>query len=304
MIGVNLSGAEFGSVPGRYGYEYIYPSQSDLSYYANIGVQIVRLPVRWERLQPTVGGALDTAEVGRLETFLDNAANTGVKVIIDLHNFGADFGNKLGTSGASDADLADFWQKLSAAVGNKSAVAGYDLMNEPNNLGNATEWPAAAQAAINAIRSVDTSHAIYIEGDNWASALNWSANNANLNLSDPANKLIYEAHLYFDKYSTGTYQGTYDSEGATANMAAAELQDFSNWLTAHNAKGFIGEFAVPDNDPRWLPVLDNMLKAMQADGLDGTYWGGWALVGELPARTPGSRWLCQPTAGNFGEPSQ
>jgi endoglucanase len=34
---------------------------------------------------------------------------------------------------------------------------------------------------------------------------------------------------------------------------------------------------VPDDDPRWLAVLDEFLAALQANGVGGTYWaaGPW-----------------------------
>ena len=41
------------------------------------------------------------------------------------------------------------------------------------------------------------------------------------------------------------------------------IQPFVEWLEAHNAKGFIGEYGVPNNDPRWLTVLDNFLAEMK-----------------------------------------
>src|SRR5690348_874190 len=51
--GVNLPTAAFGSetVPGTYGKDYIYPQPSTVDYFADKGMNIVRLPVRWERLQ-------------------------------------------------------------------------------------------------------------------------------------------------------------------------------------------------------------------------------------------------------------
>jgi endoglucanase len=44
MFGVNLAGAEFGSVLGTYrvGYTY-YPTTSELDYYASKGVSLIRL---------------------------------------------------------------------------------------------------------------------------------------------------------------------------------------------------------------------------------------------------------------------
>ncbi len=281
MIGVNLSGAEFGQVGGAYGWHYIYPSVDDIAYYAQRGVQLVRLPVKWERLQTSVDGPLDQAELGRLIKFLGDAQTQGVKVIVDLHNFGGAFGSMLGMAGLPETSFADFWKKLASAIGDQPALAGYDLMNEPQSLAPGV-WPSAAQAAVNAIRQVDTSHTVYVEGEAWANAVNWSITNANLDIKDSANKLVYEAHVYFDANISGTYQGSYDSNGAYPNIGVDRVQNFIDWLAAKNAKGFLGEFSIPNNDPRWLPVLDNFLTALDKAGLDGTYWGAGPWWGSYP----------------------
>ncbi len=282
MIGINLSGAEFGNIGGKYGFSYIYPSSNDLKFYVDRGVELVRLPVKWERLQPTANGELDQAELGRLKAFLDTATAQGVKVIVDVHNFGKYYGDKIGSSEVSNSQFADFWEKLAGEIGGIKSVYGYDLMNEPNNMGSLSVWPAAAQAAVDAIRTVDMETKIYVEGNSYAGAINWSKNNALLDIKDPAGKIVYEAHIYFDRWSSGTYSESYDAQGAKADMGAKAIQDFVGWLAARGAEGFIGEFAVPDNDPRWLTVLDNFLGAMDDAGLDGTYWGAGPWWGNYP----------------------
>src|SRR3982751_3147994 len=71
-IGVNLCSAEFGekSLPGEYGRHYVYPAAKELDYYKSKGVTLVRLPFRWERMQPVLNGELDPGELKRLEAFV------------------------------------------------------------------------------------------------------------------------------------------------------------------------------------------------------------------------------------------
>jgi endoglucanase len=145
-------------------------------------------------------------------------------------------------------------------------------MNEPYNMGDATVWPTAAQAAVNAIRAVDMNTQILVEGTQWASAYWWPGDNGSLSITDPANKLLYEAHLYFDSDGSGRYLLSYVAQGAYPNWGVDHLQPFLTWLKQHHFKGFLGEFGVPNTDPQWLPVLDNFLTALQAAGLSGTYW--------------------------------
>lgn len=277
MIGVNLSGAEFGGAGKTYGTDYEYPGEVDLDYYQSKGVELIRLPFKWERMQTTPGGALNADELGRMKAFLADAEAHGMQVILDLHNYGR-FGTKIvGSAELPASQLADFWKKLAVELKDFPAVAGFDLMNEPHDMG-ATDWPATVQTVVNAIRSVDMDTTIYVEGNGWASASQWLKHNANLIINDPAGKIVYEAHLYFDKDNSGTYKGSYDQEGANPNIGVQRLQPFLDWLAANNLKGFIGEFNAPSNDPRWVTVLDNTIAAMNAAGVSGTLWGG------------GSRW--------------
>lgn len=156
--GVNLTGAEFGTNtivaggvfsninPGTEGTDYFYPLASDFTFLANHGVTLVRLPIRWERIQPTLLGALDATELGRLTTTLNNAHAAGIGVIVDLHNFagyvvGASTADaatyKLSTNAADTlytAHLVDVWTRLSSALNGMAGLAGYGLMNEPADM--------------------------------------------------------------------------------------------------------------------------------------------------------------------------
>lgn len=281
MIGINLSGAEFGS-QSRYGKDYIYPSLTDLQFYAERGVELVRLPIKWERMQAAPGGALNPAELAHLQQFLADADSLGMKVIVDLHNYGRYAGNVVGSAELPSSVFADFWQKMAGAIGKSPALLGYDLMNEPHDMNGGTSWKQSAQTAVDAIRAVDMDHKIYVEGTNWAGAKSWTLANNDLVINDPAAKIVYEAHVYFDNDGSGTYDQSYDGERAYAAIGADRIKNFTDWLSAHNAEGFIGEFAVPSSDPRWLTVLDNFLTALDELGMDGAYWGAGPWFGNYP----------------------
>src|SRR6185437_782334 len=134
--GVSLAGAEFGSQrpefsnrnPGRYGRDYIYPSERTIAYFTQQGLGLLRLPVRWERLQPELRQPLDAAELNRIHHVLHLAAEHGAQVILDLHNYGRyrmDWFGKprsviideqlQGDRPVSREALADLWQRLAEA---------------------------------------------------------------------------------------------------------------------------------------------------------------------------------------------
>ncbi len=277
--GVNLSGGEFGSnVPGTYGVDYTYPTAADFAYFKGKGLNFIRLPFLWERLQRTLNGPLDATELGRLDTVLGYAQAQGMYIMFEPHNFdryqlsGTDY--LVGSAQVPDSAFANFWQQFAQHYAAQPNVY-YNLMNEPHDTGG--HWPVSAQAAVDAIRSVDTTHTIFIPGDGWQGAWTWQDNNASLLINDPQNNLIYDAHQYFDADGSGAYAGTYDSNGAYPTIGVDRLQPFITWLQAHNLKGFVSEYGIPRDDPRWEVVLDNFLGAMDGANLGGTYWsaGPW-----------------------------
>lgn len=44
------------------------------------------------------------------------------------------------------------------------------------------------------------------------------------------------------------------------------------WLKRYNKRGLLGEYGVPDDDPRWLETLENLLIYLRDNGVPGTYW--------------------------------
>src|SRR5262245_22217496 len=89
--GINLAGADGGSpdtCPGVYGKDYIYPTPQEVEYYASKGFAVVRLPYRWERLQRSLFGELDKAELNRIKSVVAAAGARKMQVILDPHNFG------------------------------------------------------------------------------------------------------------------------------------------------------------------------------------------------------------------------
>jgi Ca2+-binding RTX toxin-like protein len=271
MIGINLSGAEFGK-GNWYGRDYIYPSESDLNYYADRGIALVCLPFRWERIQTTLNGPLNGEELGRLQSFLDAAATSGVKVIVDLHNYGRYKGGIVNTPEVPIASFVDFWTRMAGALKDYPALLGYDLMNEPHDM-RPGGWPRALQSAVDAIRKIDMGHNIYVQGTGWSSTWNWPEMNGDLRINDPADRLFYEAHIYFDSDNSGTYRKSYDDDGTYPMFGVDRLTPFTDWLKQTGNKGFIGEYGAPKDDPRWLTVMDNFLKEAEAEGLDTAYFG-------------------------------
>lgn len=278
MTGVNLAGGEFGSnVPGTYNTDYTYPTQAEFDYYRARNLTLIRLPFKWERIQSSLNGSLNATEMARIDTVIGYARARDMKVILDMHNYNSYKLN--GTSyqvGSAQVPISAFrnvWTQIANRYKTEPAIFGYDLMNEPQ--GTLANWQAAAQEAVNGIRTHDTSHWVIVEGVGWAGTQSWVSINGSLSVSDPTNKLMYSAHSYWDKNHDGVY-GSYAAEGGYPEMGVDYAKPFVNWLNQNNYKGFIGEYGVPHNtdSAAWGVVLENFLAYCRDNGVSGTYWAG------------------------------
>ncbi|MGI9553115.1 MAG: glycoside hydrolase family 5 protein [Aurantibacter sp.] len=280
-FGVNLAGAEFGSpnFPGTYDTDYIYPNTEELDYYKSKGLNLIRMPFSWERIQPILNGNLDEVELNRIKDFLQAARNRNMAVVLDLHNYGRYYLNGkeeiIGSPNLSIIHIKDLWTKLSFELKDNSEIWGYGIMNEPHDMLAAASWFDIAQEIINGIRTSDARTRIIVGGDSWSSAEFWPLFSDNLrNLSDPSNNLTFEAHVYFDNDSSGRYDQNYDDEGAYPDKGIDRVTPFLDWLETNELNGFVGEYGVPGNDARWLTMLDNLLLHLETKGINGAYWAG------------------------------
>ena len=279
LVGLNLSGAGFASqvLPGLNERNYIFPVEAYFQQWSARGVKLVRFPIIWERLQPSLGGAFDPTYAGLIDRTFLYAQNHGIKIILDLHNYMRYRGTVIGTGSVGYNHYQDVLTRIAQRWSSQASLYGYDIMNEPHDA--TAQWPVAAQYGINGVRSVDNVRPIFIEGNGWAEATRWPQwNDSLLALRDPANNLIFEAHTYFDGDGGG---GNYANTSAAAypdDYGVQRVRPFVEWLKKNGKRGFIGEFGVPDSDARWNVIMDNMLAYLKQNCIPATYWAagpGW-----------------------------
>jgi endoglucanase len=276
--GVSLAGAEFGAdawghgaLPGSYGADYIYPNATEVAYFAGQRMNTVRLPFRWERLQPTLQAAFNAAEWARLDGFVASATAQGATVVLDPHNYARWYTNVVGSTGAPNAAFADLWSRLASAYkGNPQVV--FALMNEPHDMGTEA-WLAAANAALAAIRAAGAGNLVLVPGNGWTGAHSWGQSwygspNASVMLGvvDPADHYAYEVHQYLDSDSSGN-----SPTCVSATIGVERLTAFTAWLRSHARHGFLGEMAGADN-ATCRAAIDQMLAYLSANR---DVWSGW-----------------------------
>ncbi len=281
--GITLCGAEFGeqNLPGKINEDYTYPTATDIDYFVSKGVDLIQLPIKWERVQHNLGEVLDAEELGYIKAFIDECNLRRINVTIVLQNFGKY--NKdcveytVGESEVTAWHLKDFWMKMAETLSGKPNIYAYSLMAEPSNM-NSTIWFNTLQYVIDGVRTIDKNTLLLIEGNNYSNAFTWLTFNDELKcLQDPSNKLLFNAHCYFDKDFSGRYKKIFVEDGANEFTGVERVKPFVEWLKLNNLKGFVGEFGVPKNDQNWFKVMDNFLAYLHSNNIGGCYWaaGQW-----------------------------
>jgi endoglucanase len=273
--GVNLAGAEFApqKIPGIEGKDYQFPTQTQLAYYRSKGFKNIRLPILWERVQPQLRGVLDADYLNEIQRVLKTSELLGLKVVIDVHNYLQVKGQILDGSSKEDQQaFYDLWRRLSKNLKHYSSLKAYGLMNEPHDtLGG---WHKIAQFGVDAIRTEDEKTPIYVAGAQWSTTVNWHTVNPRPFVEDPVDKIFYEAHIYFDRHSVGRYHDV--DKVAYPGRVTQDVMPFVLWLDQYQQKGVIGEWGVPSNDERWLPLASEFLAVAKYYGLDWYVWAGGA----------------------------
>lgn len=270
--GVNLAGAEFGTqFPGTFGIDYIYPNVSSVDYFKNKGMNTVRLPFAWERLQPSLNQAFDSAELDRLTGFVDSVTATGITVVLDPHNYARHNKQVIGSDAVPHSAFANLWTRLATQFKNNPRVV-FGLMNEPRDMPT-EQWLQAANAALAAIRATGATNVVSVPGNGYTGAFTWNNNwygtpNGTVmkNVVDPGDNMVFEVHQYFDADASGT---TPNCESPT--IGAERLADFTHWLRANGKRGYLGEVAGANN----ATCNQAVASALQHLQNNSDVWVGW-----------------------------
>ena len=278
FTGVNLAGAEFGKIPGRHATDYAYPTPALIEYYAQLGFNLIRVPFRWERLQPQLGAALAGDEQAMLAAVVELACAKGQSVILDPHNYArrrveednwkAD--HYIGTDLVPTAAFADFWGRLAEVFKSNPSVI-FGLMNEPAGIA-AEPWLTAANAAVRDIRQTGASNLILVPGVAYTGAHSWiSAGNTLMRgVVDPADNFAFEVHQYLDSDSSGT-----SPTAVRASIGSERIQAFQAWARENRFKALLGEFGAADNEIS-LAALQDLCRTLEANSDVWIGWAAWA----------------------------
>lgn len=296
MMGVNLASGEFAPerVPGVHGKDYRYPTDRTAAPFLAAGMNTLRIPLLWERLQPAPNGPLLESEMVRIDRMLSQLSGAQT-IVLDLHNYGRYRGKALDPESGARM-LADFWSRLSARYGRNSRVA-FGIMNEPTSI-SARDWRLIADQAVSAIRMNGSKNLILVPGTRWTGAHSWSTGGDESNAAamtgfkDPAGNFAIEVHQYLDYDSSGK-----DKKCSDKGAGSRRIAGFTRWARAQRVKAVLGEFGA-SSDLTCLAALDDMLRYMARNRdvwIGWTYWAGGDWWGDYA-------YSIQPRAGQGEKP--
>ena len=291
--GVNLSGAEFGAVPGTVGRDYGYPTKTDVDLFVQRGITHVRLPFRHERLQRQLKTELDAAEWDRLITIVTYMTERGLTVALEPHNSARFYDRVL-----TETEIGDFWGRVGRRLVLLPAVHPRvlpNLTNEPRDMTTET-WLALAQASIRELRRVGFPGRILVPGNGWTGAMHWTSSwygrsNADVMVAvtDPA--AVFEVHLYLDQDGSGG-----GKECVSESVGVERLAGFVAWLKRHDRKGYVGEIGAP-NTVTCARAVRNALTFIESEPTYFLGWSWWSAGARWPIAYPLS---VQPLAVDAG----
>lgn len=279
ITGVNLATGGFSPdrLPGQYGKDYIYPDAETAAPFLEAGMNTVRLPILWERIQPELFQPLSSTEMARIDKMIGEMA--GFKtIIIDVHNYARYRGDLLGTPNVPGAALANLWGQLAQRYRYDERIV-FGLMNEPYGI-DSLQWRSITDKTVSQIRGAGATNLVLISGTRWSGGHSWFAGGAESNAAafadfvDPGSNYLYEIHQYLDDDSSGTSERCVNT-----TIGRERLARVTGWLRTQGARAVLGEFGASANS-KCLRALDDLMRFLEqnADVWAGwTYWagGGW-----------------------------
>lgn len=304
--GVNLT--SWFQVSGPREIQFTKFTRQDLINIQSLGCDVIRLPIN---LHAMTGGepnyTPDPLFLSFLDQVVDWAEELQIHLILDNHTFDVD--------SDTDPNIADVlvsvWRQMAEHYKDRSEYLYYEVLNEPHGIDDAA-WLAIQRRVIDAIRSVDSTHAIIV------GPAGWNGHDSLVRMSTyRALNLIYTFHFYdpflfthqgaswtnpslvplsgvpfpydaarmpecpeelLGTWVEGALESSYRNDGVVQRIREA-IDRVDHWKTLKNVPVFCGELGVyiPNSDPveraYWYSVVRGFLEAK------GIAWTSWDYVG-------------------------
>jgi len=189
-------------------------TESDIKALSSWGFNLVRLPFHYKILTPPDSpGVYLESGFAIFDSLISWCKKYNIYIILDMHcapggesdQTISDYDSSvpsLWQDTAKQTRTVDIWKTIAERYKDEPAIAGYDLLNEPRwdfPNGNQPLYDLYVRIT-NAIRSVDTTHILFIEGNQYATDFS--------GLTPPwDSKMVYSFHKYWNSNTASSIQG-------------------------------------------------------------------------------------------------
>jgi endoglucanase len=171
-------------------------SASDFHAVREAGFDHVRVPMRFSaHVEPTPPYPIQGRFLRRVDWVVDQALSNDLGVIIDLHHF-----LEMMKAPRAYADrLVSMWRQIATRYRGLPPAVVYEILNEPTENLTAEIWNPILARVIAAIREIDPTRTLIVEGVHWASAKDLRDT---LVLPTGDGHLVASFHMYAPMYFT------------------------------------------------------------------------------------------------------
>lgn len=233
-----------------------YYTKADIDSMAAWGFNSVRAPFHYKWISPLdTPGVIYERGLVELDSIISWCAQNNLWCILDMHAAPGGQGENrdindfdpskpsLYESVANQDKFVEVWLEIATRYKDNPWVGGYDLINEPNKADLDEQLFADVyQRAIDAIRTVDTNHIIFVEGQWFATSFSDELRNT-IKVND---NVAWSFHKYWNANDQGSIQYILDM---------SQQDDMPLWLgeTGENSNAWYSELAAlcADHDIGW-----------------------------------------------------
>lgn len=271
-----------------------------------LGANHVRLFVEVERDGNSESYRVAPAQWASLESIVAALEQRGIYTVL-VASFGPDSRDALWRSEALQESAIAIWRTMAQRLRGRSAIAGFDLVNEPVPPGityaaRQDRWLAFAGRLIDAIRTVDATRVAIVESAPDATPESFD------NMRPLSQKgVVYSVHSYIPwdfthqgvmaEYATPRRYPDIGADGKSSAVALAEsLEHVGRFARRSDVPIYVGEFSAP----RWAPdqstarYIADSVAMFRRLGWSWAYhefrsWNGWDAEIASPRREDGQR---------------
>ena len=273
-----------------------YITEEDFDLIAQTGANVIRLPFEYELFlyQNPKNGLYSYSETRanvafkRIDWVIEQCKKRGIYVILDFHlapgrqNSGGWCGKHMFFENSNYQNASIYmWKKIAEEYKDEKAVAGYDILNEPE--GPSNRIINFYDSVYDAIRSVDNNHIIFMEETCVLCGYSGVKRKDDIgSLPIPSSKgwtnVVYSTHDYF--YQTTSTDVSNDKNSAPdpdliRDRFTDKTEKTIEKMRDYQVPYYIGEFShygTTENYDDYLKVWNEALDYYDKNGLSYTPW--------------------------------